>query len=92
MVLSKKRAESNAKSKQVRLNRREMIDILRDPQHLALDCDVHTYVMDRTCTNYEGLVDHERDLHTVKVNKTLGVGLFVLIAMIFAGIISLLVR
>jgi subtilisin family serine protease len=46
LVLSAKRAEDS----RAILKRREMIDILRSDTHLGLNCQVHSYVMEPTCT------------------------------------------
>lgn len=35
-----------------RMTRRQMIDRLRDPDHFGLNCTDHTYVMERTCTDF----------------------------------------
>ena len=80
LVLSKLRKEYAGKP--IRLNRREMVDTLRNESHFKLNCDIHTYVMDKTCTNYSGLVDHERDQSTVSVTPTLGIGMFAIAAVV----------
>jgi subtilisin family serine protease len=46
LVLSAKRAEDP----KAIYKRREMIDILRSDTHLGLNCQVHSYVMEPTCT------------------------------------------
>lgn len=88
LVLSAKRSEEG---KKVRLNRREMIDILRNPHHLHLNCEEHTYVMDRTCTNYEGLIDHERDKQKKSFSAKLGIGL-ALLFVVLASMIAFMMR
>ena len=46
LVLSSKRLEDP----KFVVKRRDMIDLLRSDTHLGLNCDVHTYVMEPTCT------------------------------------------
>ena len=46
LVLSSKRLEDP----KFIMKRRDMIDLLRSDTHLGLNCDVHTYVMEPTCT------------------------------------------
>jgi hypothetical protein len=77
-----------------KLNRREMIDILRNPDHLDLNCDQHTYVMDKTCTNYQGYADNDR-LVTFKDDVKssaayINVGFFLLILFIMIGLYLIL--
>ena len=55
LILADARIKSGNKT--LRLTRREMIDALRSPSHLNLNCEDHTYVMDRTCTNFSMKVD-----------------------------------
>jgi len=43
---------SEAKILKKKVNRRDLIDRLRDGQHFGLNCDDHTYVLERTCTNF----------------------------------------
>jgi len=78
----------------LKLNRRQMIDILRDPAHLDLNCDQHTYVMDRTCTNYQGVADHDRILthkdETKASAKFINIGFFILLAFIVIGLYLIL--
>lgn len=50
LVLSAKRLQAGDKS--LRLTRRQMVDTLRDPDHFGLNCTDHTYVMDKTCTDF----------------------------------------
>jgi len=42
----------DARIKNEKVTRRSLIDKLRDPDHFALNCDDHTYVLEKTCTNY----------------------------------------
>ena len=49
LILSAKRIDGG--DKRIRLTRAEMILELRSPNHLSLNCDDHTYVMEKTCTN-----------------------------------------
>ena len=80
LVLSEQR---HLHGKDKKLTRREMVDILRDPQHFNLNCDTHTYVMDRTCTNYEGPADHERSpAMSVQAKAKLQNGVFVLLTFV----------
>jgi subtilisin family serine protease len=50
LVLSKERIANGHKS--FRMKRRAMVDRLRDPDHFGLNCTDHTYVMDKTCTDF----------------------------------------
>jgi subtilisin family serine protease len=50
LVLSAKRIETE--NAQFVLSRREMVDTLRNPNHFSLNCSDHTYVMDKTCTDF----------------------------------------
>jgi len=73
LVLSARRLEGNSKS----LTRREMVDTLRDPFHFHLNCSDHTYVMDKTCTDFEGphpfvLTDAPSEEATRRVRLGLG--------------------
>jgi subtilisin family serine protease len=78
----------------VKLTRRQMIDILRNPDHLDLNCEQHTYVMDKTCTNYQGYADNDRLVtfkDDVKSSATyINVGFFLLIAFIIIGLYLIL--
>ena len=64
LALSKKRTEPKSKSDtSTHISRQEMIVLLRDTNHLGLNCDTHTYVMEPTCTetryvNLESSVPH----------------------------------
>jgi len=49
LILSAKRLENNDKT--LRISRKEMILLLRSPEHLSLNCEDHSYVMEKTCTN-----------------------------------------
>ena len=51
LVLSKERIAKSDKS--LRLPRRVMVDRLRDPDHFGLNCTDHTYVIDKTCTDFQ---------------------------------------
>lgn len=77
-----------------KLTRRQMIDILRNPDHLDLNCEQHTYVMDKTCTNYQGYADNDRLVtfkDDVKSSATyINVGFFLLIAFIIIGLYLIL--
>jgi len=79
-----------ASDPELKLSRRQMIDILRDPDHLDLNCEQHTYVMDRTCTNYQGLADGDRILtHKDEAKssaKFINIGFFLLLAFIIVGL------
>lgn len=79
-------ARQESADKSLRLARRDMIDLLRSPSHLSLDCDTHTYVMDRTCTNYNGPPDHERQ-SSIKASgsSSVIVWIWVLLAAIALG-------
>ena len=88
LILAAAREESGDKAK--RMTRREMIDALRDPRHFNLNCDLHTYVMDKTCTNYEGPADHERQDSILQSSKTVGTWIWALIAFILLGSLALL--
>lgn len=50
LALSKLRTESSLQSKPIFISRQDMIVLLRDMNHLGLNCDTHTYVMEPTCT------------------------------------------
>lgn len=43
---------SEKKIKNEKINRRTLIDTLRDPDHFNLNCDDHSYVLEKTCTNH----------------------------------------
>ena len=65
LILSKKRfdAEKTEKTKEfskVFIPRAEMILLLRDMDHLGLNCTTHTYVMESTCTETR-YVNRERE-------------------------------
>ena len=49
LALSKLRNETKNNSKTY-ISRKDMILLLRDTNHLGLNCDTHTYVMEPTCT------------------------------------------
>lgn len=76
--------------KRIRLTRREMIDILRNPDHLSLNCETHTYVMDKTCTNYEGMADHQRDKTGPRISLSLVLGLVLLVVLSMAAAFTML--
>jgi subtilisin family serine protease len=79
LILSKKRNEESTKSK-LFISRKDMILILRDTDHLGLNCDLHTYVMEPTCTEtrYEN-----KERQATPINFTLGV--LLLLCILFFG-------
>ena len=43
---------SEARIKNEKMTRRLLIDKLRDPDHFGLNCEDHSFVLEKTCTNY----------------------------------------
>lgn len=83
LILSALRIERGDKT--ARLSRREMIDRLRDPAHLNLNCTTHTYVMERTCTEFK---DAESTSASTRGALFIGMGILILILVSFAVFLS----
>jgi subtilisin family serine protease len=50
LALSLKRSQEPVQKSKVFISRKDIILLLRDSNHLGLNCDLHTYVMEPTCT------------------------------------------
>lgn len=74
---------SEAKTKGQTFNRRKLIDKMRDYEHLGLNCDVHSYVLEKTCTNFP-----DPNPVSEKSDK-LFLGIFFLIVLFVIGVIIL---
>ncbi len=74
LALCKARLESE---KNLFLSRRDMITLLRDSNHLGLNCDTHTYVMEPTCTETR-YINKERE------KSPLHLGLLVLLLVLIS--------
>lgn len=89
LILSAKRQEDP----KAKMTRREMIDTLRNPLHFSLNCTDHTYVMDKTCTNFS-----QNDLTVATSLKKpdnlsrIHVGIFIIVLLLSTALYSILVK
>jgi subtilisin family serine protease len=93
LVLSAKRLETGKKD--AVLSRREMIDTLRNPEHFSLNCSDHTYVMDKTCTDFsqsELFVPTSKVQQDVASSFRIQVGFFVIATLLLFMFSTLLSR
>lgn len=66
----------------LRLTRREMIDTLRNPAHFSLNCTDHSYVMEKTCTNFAAASDTERESLDPRASRALMLGFLLLMLLL----------
>jgi subtilisin family serine protease len=85
LVLSAKRLES--KTRHLRMKRKDMVDTLRGVEHFALNCTDHTYVMEKTCTDFPEARSHAPSQHAF---RNVHVGLGVLALLLVWAVVSLL--
>lgn len=84
LILSAKRLETTDSS--LRMKRRDMIDDLRNPEHFGLNCTDHTYVMDKTCTDFSSAPS----VSSVQANRNVQIGLAVLAMLVALAVMSFL--
>lgn len=87
LILSEKRIFN----KKAKLSRRDMIDTLRNPLHFSLNCTDHTYVMDKTCTDFS-----QNDLQVKTIiqkddnSSRIQIGFLIILILISTGIYTIL--
>ena len=64
-----------------RLPRQDMITTLRNPKHLHLNCETHTYIQEKTCVDYP-IVPVKSNINTVKLQTTIVVLAFLAVAIV----------
>lgn len=66
LILSQHRFQQNDFKK--RIPRKTMIEILRDPNHLNLNCKDHSYVMENICVDYPSFTVEQKPKSTITLN------------------------